>query len=214
MMQAAENISRRILGNSEDGVPKGKYAGDQFSIHRYEELFWDFTRAAVICLGGRVAQDHEVRLIAGVISFIVGLASSYFIGKHWVDRAESSEDEQRVRYERVERLPKFSQYDTGNRDMRMIKKVLSLEEEVFTKIKRNAEYGLAIRIGLFVAAILGIAGGVTGTSAFLTLSIGIGAATTVGWLLAEGFNFSAGEQRRAAHKMQEALTLLKRHSAF
>ena len=168
----------------------------------------------MICLGGRVVQVQDVRLIAGVISFIIGLASFYFVGKHWVVRWEFKDDEERVRYERSERLPTFRQYDSGSSDMRLIKKILSLEEEVFTKVKRNAEYGLAIRIGLFVASIIGMAGGVTGTAAYLTFSLGLGAATTVGWLLAEGFDFSAGEQRRAAQKMQQSINLLKKRTTF
>jgi hypothetical protein len=214
MLRTAEAVSLRALGQIEDVGPSGKFATDHLMVRKYEELFWDFARAAVICLGGRVGQDRELRLISGVISFIVGLASSYFIGKHWVQRSEAATEEGRVRQERTVRLMAFSQFDSSNSDMIAIKKILSLEEEIFNKIKRHAEYSLAVRIGLFVAALFGIAGAITGATSTMTVAAGVAVVTSIGWLIAEGFDFASGEQKRSAQKMQDTLENLRHRTSF
>ncbi len=210
MLRAAEATSRRVLGDEYDHQGLGKYASPQsYSMRRYEELFWDFTRAAVICLAGRVGQEREIRLISGVVSFIGGLAASYFIGRHWVARAESKSEELRVQQQRTVTLPTYWQHAHQNRDMKMIQKVLGLEQKVFHKIKRNAEYGIAVKVGLFVAAIFGLIGAIMSSETWLTISVVLGITVSVAWLVGEGFNFSAGEQGRSALKMQEALEDLR-----
>jgi hypothetical protein len=214
MLCRAEAVGMRAMGQLQDLAPSGKFATDKQMVRRYEELFWDFARAAVICLGGRVGHDRELRLIAGVISFIVGLASSYFIGTHWVQRCEAADEEIRVMKERTERLRVFKQFNSGNHDMMAIKKILAVEEEIFNKIKRHAEYNLAVRVGLFVAALFGISGAITGAATTLTISACVAVITSIAWLVAEGFDFASGEQKRSGQYIVDSVSLLKQRTQF
>jgi len=73
--------------------------------------------------------------------------------------------------------------------MRLILKVVGLEQEIFTKIKHHAEYGLAVKVALFVAAIFGLAGAIGFSVQVLFFSAGLGVATSVAGLVGEGLNF-------------------------
>lgn len=212
-LRAAEAISQRLLLNLEPGRPSPQYM-PQDSVHKYETIFWDFARAAVIFLGGRVGQERETRLIAGVISFIVGLASSYFIGRQWMARAEAKSEEMRVAEERRVLLPSFRQYRGSSREMALVKKILAFEEEIYRKIKRQAEYSLVVRIGLFVASLFGIAGSITSVYATLTVGVGIGGLFSIAWLVSDGFDFAVSEQNRSAQKLQEAVNDLRTSVIF
>jgi hypothetical protein len=81
-------------------------------------------------------------------------------------------------------------------------------------VKRDAEYSLVVRIGLFVSSLFGIAGSVTGIYATLMVSGGIGAIFSIAWLVSDGFDFAVSEQNRAAKILQTHLDELHNRVIF
>ena len=210
MLHAAEMTAKRSLDQEEKEARLGIYGGSsRYRMHKYEQIFWDFARAAIICLGGRTSQEKELRLIAGVISFIVGLTTSYFVGRHWVALNEARVEEQRAFRQRTVCLPGYRQYSQSGKVIKQVLKIVSLEEEIFSKIKLHAEYGLAVKVALFVAALFGLAGAVVHSMPVLYLAAGLGISTSVAGLVGEGFRFSENERRRTAFKLLETLDHLK-----
>lgn len=214
LLYKANALSERILGTRQGVAPSGKFVNSEDSEHHYKQLFYEFFRGAVACLATTLGQDREIRLIAGAVSFIVSLASIYYIGQGHMERLEAIADEQPVRYEQNMLLPTYKQYKSGNKDMGSIKKILAFEEQIFIKIRRHAEFNLAVRVAVFAASLLGLITAVWGTPVMIAWSFGLGAVTSVGWFVVEGFSFGVAEQRRAAEQMRQELTSLRLRTKF
>jgi len=169
MLENACHVASDILGERSSGGSRSVHVHH----HSYSPWCWwlfPMYQPIVIDNRSRVERSRSDRAFWGVVFGIIGLGVSYFIVKDIEKIQRANGELHRLHLEKnVESWRCKEAQDSQSSDMVKIRGVLNGERNIFQRMRKEAMWGLALKVSLLAAAVIGVVGAVVAMPELMAL---------------------------------------------
>lgn len=224
-LNKASSVAKDILGPDapQGGVAHVPAAPTQIGKVKTTHFHFGNTYNGIFMSGGNTYVTHNhnnnnkkkedevnpvIRVLVGIAAAVVGGIAMYTIGQtinHIRDASDELKDVKTFNKD----LKKYDIKYTGNKHIESLKKVTSAQQAVFSRIRTNAIWKLALTISLAAAAAFGLAGALVGSAPLIIAGVGVGALVAAGMLLKWGLDSTNKRHVKDAKEIQDTVKELK-----